>query len=447
MRSINFIPWMVFLIFIGGVFWGIYQYPPVHDTWGHVHDLKWYERSWSHLFIFNYFQDNPRIGQVPLQVFGGTPLGRSFLGGTSILLLIFTAFVLCMGRMPRLNPEDGAMILWLMVSILTLGAMPGKMIYYIPYNANYVLGLALLLAFLIPYRFAYVGKHLAGGALSILMVPLGLAAGMSNEHTVPAVLIGLPAALFIREMIDRRLVVERQSSAQSKAWQIVGYLSLAVGYAALYFAPGQSLRYGEGRKELGFSLLINSFSERTSVAARMLWEGAMPLFVVLAIALSIFFIRRGGAKLSSAALILATFFVSGLIAITTLASPLIAPRLLFASSFFFALGCGVLLVQALKLNRRWHSLTVTLLSLIILSVSINNWAAISRFSSAFKNRALEVQHQVQQGRTTVVVSPYDLAKLGPASIIHLDGESLDADNWTNIPMARFFGVMQISVAE
>src|SRR5262249_50666312 len=72
-----------------------------------------------------------------------------------------------------------------------------------------------------------------GHAWIPIMILLGFASGLCNEHTGPAVVALAIMATIVVWRRDRHV----------PAWAIAGIVAMIAGGLALYFAPGQSIRY------------------------------------------------------------------------------------------------------------------------------------------------------------------------------------------------------------
>ena len=107
--------------------------------------------------------------------------------------------------------------------VLVRAAAVGKTMFCRAYGANYVYGAAIQLWFLVPLRL----RVRATPARIALFGIAGVVAGLCNEHTGPVLCLGL--ALWAWRSRDRLA--------------IAGAAGAIVGFAAIFFAPGQGERY------------------------------------------------------------------------------------------------------------------------------------------------------------------------------------------------------------
>jgi hypothetical protein len=191
--------------------------PVVRDGWRNLAWHRAYDLDLGEIWRLvrdGWLGSNPRLGQAlttvlyvpgPLHVIV-TPLLEL------VLLWVMTAVVL--GRWPSVRRADDALLFATVTAVFAMTTPQfGPMLFYRPYMGNYTFGLLLNLAWLLPYRF--------GGARRWWYVPLlvvlGVAAGMCNEHTGPAFL-GLGAAA---------IVWAHRSGERVRAWMFAGLGGLA----------------------------------------------------------------------------------------------------------------------------------------------------------------------------------------------------------------------------
>jgi len=331
--------------------------PVMRDGWGHFLMHSHTPTSLGSVIEFAkgaYTHNNPRLGQVVtyLQFTPGpwhalfTPIGE--------LATFYLLSALVLGRWPSVKRSDDALLFLLLFAMTAITAPEfGLMLFYRPYTGNYVIGLLINLAFLVPYRFAVTEPHHRGWWWIPVMIVLGVASGMCNEHTGPAVVAAAMAATYACWRRDRKLTW----------WQVIGVLAMIAGGIALYKAPGQAIRY---------SGLANHGSMLGRIVARGLLRdlgvvGALLLYLALSLPwclLAAIARWRGPApepvvasrKWSEVAIAVTSL----LIILTLLASPKVGSRLYFGS---VALGCAVIAsVVVRQLVARWAQVAAGLLA-------------------------------------------------------------------------------------
>jgi len=332
-----------------------YWEPVMGDGWGHV---GWHRDNSVGLYaIYDfgreiYLNENPRLGQLltmliytrgPYHVIA-TPLVE--LGVFAMLT------VLALGRWPSLRRADDALVAAIITAtIASCTPQIGPMLFYRPFTGNYTFGLALNLLWLVPYRLELTEPRPRRLWLALPMLVLGLAAGLSNEHTGFAfVAMGALAAV----------VAFRRGGL--RVWMIAGLVGLGAGYWLLLTAPGQHLRYGgladqatilERIADRGIAGNLRVFG---FLALAMMW--AVPLYALGVIERW----RSGPPEPTEAAedsviarrerWVCAVLALAGVgCALTLLGSPKIGPRLYFASVVLIATGLAGWL--AMRLRSAW----------------------------------------------------------------------------------------------
>ena len=205
--------------------WIMAREPFAFDAWNVAVDTGAQPFSigrFFHYWGYEYTHSNPRIGQAftylayKLTAFAviATPL--------AFLALTLAVTVIGLGRWPR---RGRGLALWAVAIGSAWFALPqlGKTMFCRAYGANYVYGAALQLWFLVPLRL----RARATPARLALYALFGVVAGLCNEHTGPVLCLAM--------------VLYAWRSREKLA--IAGAIGVVVGFAAIFFAPGQGERY------------------------------------------------------------------------------------------------------------------------------------------------------------------------------------------------------------
>ena len=129
--------------------------PTLLDDW---YQLPWHRHHplsvasvWDYAH-YKYFNFNPRIGDVLLMLVNGPRWIHLVLTPLVQLAFLPLAFALALGRWPRLQLRDFALLfifqtlIWLMIPIA------GVIYFYRPFATNYLWPFVVVIALFVPYR-------------------------------------------------------------------------------------------------------------------------------------------------------------------------------------------------------------------------------------------------------------------------------------------------------
>jgi uncharacterized protein DUF6056 len=330
--------------------WVMAHEPFAFDAWNIALDTGAKPFSLARFFSYwgyEYTHSNPRIGQ-PL-TYLAYKLNAFAVVATPVafLLLTLAVFVLGTARWPRRCLRDLA--LWTIAIGSCWFALPqiGKTMFCRAYGANYLYGAAIQLWFLVPLRLGTraTPARIAGYALA------GVVAGLCNEHTGPVLCLGL--VLY--------------------AWRTRGRMAIAgaagaiVGFAAIFFAPGQGERY-EGLAQQT-SLLGRLLQRGVTVNLEIFRDGllaAAPLLALIAIAMIV--TTRDERPKQALRLIGGALVVATLVTMTIFVSPKLGSRFFLAPMALLLAGFIALADEALVTPRR-------LVPFVVLAVVASIYAA------------------------------------------------------------------------
>ncbi|HEY5944996.1 MAG TPA: DUF6056 family protein, partial [Kofleriaceae bacterium] len=181
-----------------------------------------------------YVHNNPRLGQViTLLIYTPGPW-HSIVTPIVELSLFYLLAALVLGRWPSLRRADDA-LLYATIFAMAAVTVPsfGLMLFYRPFTGNYLFGLVINLALVVPYRLHYESPRKGSWWWAPVLLVLGVAAGLCNEHTGPALAALLVLAIVVFWRRGEGLVL----------WAAAGLTGLVIGGIALFEAPGQHIRY------------------------------------------------------------------------------------------------------------------------------------------------------------------------------------------------------------
>ncbi|MGN6106567.1 MAG: DUF6056 family protein [Kofleriaceae bacterium] len=312
--------------------------PVMRDGWAHVKFHHWNDLSLERIAAYvkdGWLGSNPRLGQTftlllytpgPYHVIA-TPLVE--------LAMFYLLTTLALGRWPSVRRADDARVALTVTAVVAICTPQlGPMLFYRPFTGNYLFGFVLNLLWLVPYRLHLERPRSGQLWLVPVLLVLGAAAGMCNEHT------GLAFAALGALAVYGSL----RAGGGVRAWMIAGLVGLCAGYALLLAAPGQDVRYNALATEAG---IVERIAGR-GLAGNLRVVGLFGLYMAQAVPWLVlgglaWRARRAGRADAAASAsvapvapraawaLLALALAGGLCTLTLLASPKLGPRLYLAS--------------------------------------------------------------------------------------------------------------------
>jgi hypothetical protein len=356
-----------------------------------------------------YTTSNPRFGQ-PFAYLAYKLTGVAEIGTPlAFLAIVLAAFVIGVGRWPsRKNGRDLAVLAIGIGTLWIAGPNLPAYMFCRAYATNYIWAIAIQLWFIVPLRLRGAEIPTRPGLLVAYFV-LGVAAGMCNEHTGPTlVFLALVYALWLRRRTGKLIPL---------AW--VGVAGALVGYALIFFAPGQAQRY-EGLAErytLVQQILVRGFANNIDIYLSFLGAIAPLLFIATfavglgaATAPGDAAVDVGAQQRDALRIVLGALLAGSLIVITTFASPKLGPR-------FYLHGCALLLCGVLALIAAFARTPRTLVPLVVFAVITSIYAAARTIPSYTRT------HRESDARLA------QLAAAPPGSIETVDAWPQISESW------------------
>jgi hypothetical protein len=418
--------------------------PIVHDIWHYARASVGFE-SWSDpvmAYWGAYWRTNPRLGELAMRAAGASTPARTLVNFGSLVALVMTAFAIMTGHLFRPHRINHVMTVALFLSLLWLNdPIIGQVFFYTPYTTNYLLGYAILLAFLVPYRIALTRSSFpAERWLVYALPPFGILAGLTNEHTPPIYIAMIGVALTLYRM-----------TAQRRTWMAAGVAGLTIGFVLLFFAPGQSIRYG-GVKYQAMAFELDSKVAAVKLIAQHFAPDGWPLalLLVLVATSAVLWLGRDrwreNATEERSSLTLAALLAIAAVgmAVPLVVSPMMGARLLFASHVNLAMATTVVLL-AVSTAPAWRAL------LGVAAIGINAaflskaYFAYRAYHRQFVERVEIIETQKAAGISPVVMPGYtiDFGKL--AKYVHREKCDADPAVLINRAKAKYFRVPSLAM--
>ncbi len=408
-----------------------YLYPITADLWYFIGSEN---NSPIDFYMHTYQYGNPRIGEVLLYLGGNTHTNIAIANLAGLIVFSCAAFCCATGRLyPTLSLQD--IIVFLVPAIAIGWSLPesGTLFFYLPFNANYVFSFGLLLLFIATLRLSILNEK--NYALPLLL-PLGLIAGLSNEHTVPA-LITVMLLLMITSKIKKW--------KYNCNYYLIGLLSLTIGYCFLFFAPGQSVRYPV-KKFSALSQPIMDIYFKIIDLYLQLFTNAW-IIILLILVSFIFLLRKNHVTFSLKIVVLSFCLLSIGITGTIVASPEVGPRLYFSAFASLSIALAAILDKILY---KETYLTLFAFFACTILISLYFWVGyywISAANNEYLERVNIALTQDAEGITPVIIPPssLDYTKAGFFIFSDVAFENTDPTSVRNQQYARAFGVKSVIV--
>ena len=350
-----YLAWGMFVLPLGCVLvFCVYWEPVLHDGWGELALIRGKTASlrlFYDIALLDYRELNPRLGQLATLVGYALPWLHPIVTPVLELTELAVLTALALGRWPSVRRADDAFIALVVTAMVWLCTPEiGLMMFYRPFTGNYVFGLTVVVAWLLPYRFAVARPAMPRRWVAPLWLVIGFLAGMCNEH--------LGIAFLAMAVLAALVVVRRDGRAGAAClpWMIAGLLGFAAGYVVLLTAPSQHIRYDGLADQAGYIERIVARGVRGNAWLVFRLFRALAPTVPLVVVATIERWRLGPAQRPPferrAAAVLA---LGGLICtVTLIASPRIGPRLYGASVALIAAAIAGGLIAPVRTRRiRW----------------------------------------------------------------------------------------------
>jgi hypothetical protein len=297
--------------------WVMAHEPFAFDAWNMAVETNAEPFSVGGFFNYwwvEYTHSNPRIVEALTYLAYKLEWFAVIATPIAYLALAVAMFVIGAGRWPSWRRGRDLALLAMSIGFIWF-TFPqiGKTVFNRAYGANYLYGAAIQLWFLVPLRLVPDGQATRGKAIAYGLA--GVIAGMCNEHTGPTL------ALFT--VIYAWWTHGRTQQRPLLAW--AGALGAVIGFALIFFAPGQGERYDGLVQRVGLAgkLLQRGFTGNLEIV-RGLVLAAAPLLGLLV--LLMFFDADAERRRKRLQLVGVAIVASVLVTATIFVSPKLGPR-------------------------------------------------------------------------------------------------------------------------
>lgn len=300
-------------------------------------------------------------------------------------------------------------------------------------SANYLWGMLLVLAFLLPFRLYAVRQNVMQNHMVfhvIWMFLAGVLAGWTNENTgagLLAILVLMMAYFWINKL-------------RIPKWSVSGLLGALVGYAAMILAPGNYVRatYFENKDSL-LTTLINRAVRHT----KSMYEYFFVLLLIFAVCLLLVYCQKRSdrARAIGSSLIYFTGFLASVYSM--ILSPAGFPmRAWFGPLVFLILALGPLAVHLEQTSSLVRPVSALLLCVFLPLFAVSFRGAyrdINRTYEEWQDRIAVIEQEKANGNREVRLSPI-AAKSKYNAMYGLTDVKDNPKYWVNRDIARYYGL-------
>lgn len=390
--------------------WVMAHEPFSFDAWNFAVATKAEPITVGRFFDFwvtNYFHSNPRFGQpfayLSYKVVGFAEVGTPI----AYFALVCGSFVVGTGRWPSWRRGRDVLGLAIATGALWYCAPSLPMVMFCrAYATNYVWACAIQLWFFVPARLALAsvmsGAEAAPTSRGKLAAyaALGVAAGMCNEHTGPALLLligGMALWAWRRG--------PRPGPRAMPRLLLAGAGGFFVGFALIFFAPGQGQRY-DGLAEqatLGERLLQRGFARNLEILQQYL-GGAAPLLLIAAAVIVVGVLASAeltAARRAALGTLGVALALGVAITVTIFVSPKLGPRF-YLHACIALLAATLALIDAFLENRWGRRLSAGLVVLGLVASGYAVYQTVPLFAQLHVQSAARLAQLQAQPRGAVV---------------------------------------------
>lgn len=307
----------------------------------------------------------------------------------------------------------------------------GEVVINVVSSCNYLYSTLIIMVFLLPFRQSLLKfEDHRPLVFSLLMFPLGVCAGWTNENTGFAV--GTMVGLY-----NLKLLIERRLSL----WQFMGGVGLLCGYLLLMLAPGNHARF-ENMEDRGFNYVehfLDSGIEVVALCFAMQHLLLLSLIAVLYKLRSHELLHLDKAQVRAGLWLCAIGFLSLLI---MLASPTVPAR--SSAPFTILVTAGVLALyqelyqREIRVLQRWAANTLLVIACpVVLFTAFNMTQAYLQAHMDNKVRGMEIMAQLSQGKKDIVVHPLNVRS---SRYVYIADARTKKDLWVNLILAKYYRV-------
>ena len=313
----------------------------------------------------------------------------------------------------------------------------GSTILWITGSANYLWGTLIIICFLIPYiRLVYKSTENKSITKNILMLPLGVIAGWTNENMAVALIFMLIVLIVYFKLYVKKLPL----------WTVLGLVGVVIGCVFMISAPGNYVRMA--------AVLADAHTNQSSIslyAGRIIASIAAYYYYALGTTfiyiLSIIVYKTYGVNdRKSVSFVSFLFFSGGIIATLAMSgSPIFPGRASFGINILLFIAIGTLYANldfTKKIIQRLSSATVVFALLLFVTDYGRAYKILDVVDKHDAARLIVIEEGKQKGEKDFVL---DDRTAMDSPFLHYYELTPDSTDWHNTTYSKYYGIQSIIV--
>lgn len=419
-------------------------YEPLPENVSRVASWQDLIRSqWSHYFTWG----GRTVAHVLAQFFLWKGKALFNIANTLISVLLVFELYWCINKGKITFQFESRTIIWIFFLLWACTPGFGVVFFWIIGACNYLWTNTILLGFLIPFFQKYYGDSIIRNDNILVIVAFfvfGILAGWTNENSVCWILLVLAAFIYY---------CKKQNFLET--WMVSGFSGLLVGYALLFFSPGNYNRLTSTQSDWH---VLTGLHDHLSM---MMLIYVLQLFLWYFVLRSLFTLRKTDSNnvllkkevLLVKILVLVGFGMTGIM----LFSPGFPPRSGFSGLLYVIVAAGILLriqkdynVLLIQDNANKFLVCVSLVFFIITTgftfrYYYCGYVYVERLLTMVKNLDTEKRDSVITVET--MVEPSGNERLYTALHTLSYKLSEDENEWKNVAFARYYRIKGIRMVK
>ncbi len=349
--------------------------------------------------------------------------------------LMFVALSLLIYKHCKGNKKQSSPLLFLCVNIMLWLFLPsyGMTTLWASGSVNYLWSAVIRLLALLPFRLYADGAkfRIPSALITVLMLPLSLLAGATNENSVAA-MIGM-SVLFI--------IVYKIRKMKIPVWTVTSLICMLSGFAFTVLAPANSVR-SEAFTGFKSSVLFRVFS----IPIHYLVYLAAPLCVFTVF----YFVQRRIKKdKESNNTIIALIYIIGSVggAGVMIASPYFPMRAWTDMVVFVIISAGMMMYSTDMSMGRFTRNAVSAVMVVLCMWCTGEYIQLGvdcyEITQQVISREEYIEEQKALGNYDVVLHDIKTDNIR-SGIYSISDISENPDNWSNVNKAKYYGVNSIT---